>query len=112
MELTLNEPEADALRAIEALANVAERLGALVGAGTVLSIEAAGRAIDAGARFLVMPHVDAELVSWCVGRNVPCFPGALTPTEILSAWSAGASTRGSRPPLGSGERWACPFRMR
>lgn len=91
MELTLNEPEADALRAIEALAMAADGLGALVGAGTVLSIEAAARAVDAGARFIVMPHTDPGLVAWCAARDVPCFPGALSPSEILAAWSAGAS---------------------
>ena len=91
VELTLNEPEADALRAIEVLAAAAEDLGALVGAGTVLSTEAASRAVEAGARFIVMPHGDPDLVAWCAARDVPCFPGALTPTEILAAWSAGAS---------------------
>jgi len=91
MELTLNEPEADALRSIEALARVADDLGALVGAGTVLSKIAAARAADAGARFIVSPHTDTELIAWCTVRGVPCFPGALSPTEILAAWSAGAS---------------------
>ncbi len=91
MELTLNEPEADALRSIEALARVADDLGAIVGAGPVLSQAAAARAADAGARFIVMPHCDPELIRWCVVRGVPCFPGALSPTEILAAWSAGAS---------------------
>ena len=91
MELTLNEPEAESLAAITALARVADDLGALVGAGTVLSIEAARRAVEAGARFIVAPHCDRELVAWCAARAVPCFPGALSPTEILAAWSAGAS---------------------
>jgi 2-dehydro-3-deoxyphosphogluconate aldolase / (4S)-4-hydroxy-2-oxoglutarate aldolase len=91
MELTLNEPEADALGAIAILARAADGLGALVGAGTVLSVEAARRAIDAGARFIVMPHCDPALVAWCAAQDVPCFPGALSPTEILAAWSAGAS---------------------
>lgn len=90
-ELTLNPPEADALRGIEA---VAHRFGPdelLVGAGTVLSIEAAQRALSAGARFLVMPHTDPELVAWAAARGVPAFPGALTPTEIVAAWRAGAA---------------------
>ena len=91
MELTLNEPEDAALRSIEALATVADDLGALVGAGTVLSVEAAGRAVDAGARFIVSPHTDTEIIAWCAEHGVPCFPGALSPTEILAAWSAGAS---------------------
>ena len=91
IELTLNEPEAAALASIEALARVADDLDALVGAGTVLSVEAARRAVDAGARFIVSPHTDPALVAWCARRGVPCFPGALSPTEIHSAWSAGAS---------------------
>jgi 2-dehydro-3-deoxyphosphogluconate aldolase/(4S)-4-hydroxy-2-oxoglutarate aldolase len=91
MELTLNEPVETALRAIEALARAAEGYGGLVGAGTVLSVAAAERAVAAGARFIVMPHTHVDIVAWCVDRGVPCFPGALTPTEILSAWQAGAS---------------------
>jgi 2-dehydro-3-deoxyphosphogluconate aldolase / (4S)-4-hydroxy-2-oxoglutarate aldolase len=91
MELTLNEPEADALASIKSLAAAAEDFGALVGAGTVLSIDAAQKAVDAGARFIVSPHTDSALVAWCADQDVPCFPGALTPTEILAAWVAGAS---------------------
>ena len=90
MELTLNEPEAAALAAIELLAGAADDLGALVGAGTVLSIEAARRALDAGARFIVMPNCDTQLVAWCAARDVPCFPGALTPTE---SWRPGRVAR-------------------
>jgi len=91
MELTLNDPEDQALRSIEALAAVADDLGALVGAGTVLSIGAAMRAVDAGARFIVSPHTDTELIAWCALSGVPCYPGALSPTEIHAAWAAGAS---------------------
>jgi len=90
-ELTLNDPEADALRAIEAAALVGPGLGLEVGAGTVLSIDAARRAIDAGATFLVMPHLDADLVAWAAGHGIPAFPGCATPTEILAAWRAGAA---------------------
>lgn len=91
MELTLNDPEDEALRSIAALAAVAGDLGALVGAGTVLSIGAAKRAVDAGARFIVSPHTDTELIAWCALSGVPCYPGALSPTEIRAAWAAGAS---------------------
>lgn len=90
-ELTLNEPEAEALRSIEAVARVAAGLGLELGAGTVLSIEAAGRAVDSGATFLVMPHLDPELVAWAAARDIPAFPGCATPTEILAAWRAGAA---------------------
>lgn len=62
-----------------------------VGAGTVLTIDAARRAVDAGAAFLVAPHVDPEVVAWTAGRGIPMFPGAATPTEVLAAWRAGAA---------------------
>ncbi len=90
-ELTLNDPEADALRAIESAAAVAEGLGLGIGAGTVLSIDAARRAVDAGATFLVMPHLDHGIVSWAAERGIPAFPGCATPTEVLAAWRAGAA---------------------
>lgn len=90
-ELTLNEPEREALQAIEAVARRASALGLEIGAGTVLSIEAAGRAVDAGATFLVMPHLDPDLVAWAASRAIPALPGCATPTEILAAWRAGAA---------------------
>ena len=88
-EITLNEPVGDALRAIESLANRAPALA--IGAGTVLSIDSARLALDAGATFLVMPHTDPELVAWAATRGVPTLPGAFTPTEVLAAWRAGAA---------------------
>jgi 2-dehydro-3-deoxyphosphogluconate aldolase / (4S)-4-hydroxy-2-oxoglutarate aldolase len=62
----------------------------LVGAGTVLDKASAEEAASAGARFLVMPHLDTALVRWAVDRGMPAFPGAFSPTEILAAWRAGA----------------------
>lgn len=90
-ELTLNDPEADALRSIEAAARVAGGLGLDIGAGTVLSIEAARRAIEAGATFLVMPHCDRDLVAWAAEHDIPTLPGCATPTEAFAAWTAGAA---------------------
>jgi 2-dehydro-3-deoxyphosphogluconate aldolase / (4S)-4-hydroxy-2-oxoglutarate aldolase len=88
-ELTLDGD--DALDAIAALTARFTPDELLVGAGTVLSIDAAAAALDHGARFLVSPHTDPELVGWAAARAVPAFPGALTPTEILAAWRAGAA---------------------
>jgi 2-dehydro-3-deoxyphosphogluconate aldolase/(4S)-4-hydroxy-2-oxoglutarate aldolase len=90
-ELTLNEPERNAVEALAAAVRHAEGSGLLVGAGTVLSIDSAQRAIDAGAGFLVAPHVDPEVVAWAAGKDIPMFPGAATPTEALTAWRAGAA---------------------
>ena len=88
-EITLNDPVDAALRAI---ASVATRSPGLdIGAGTVLSIDSAKLALDAGATFLVMPHTDPDLVAWAAARGVPTLPGAFTPTEQLAAWRAGAA---------------------
>jgi 2-dehydro-3-deoxyphosphogluconate aldolase / (4S)-4-hydroxy-2-oxoglutarate aldolase len=91
LELTLNEPEEQALEALRQVANRFRGSELLLGAGTVLSIDAAQRAIDAGARFLVSPHTDAALVTWAADNDVPVFPGAFTSTEIIAAWRAGAT---------------------
>jgi len=89
-EITLNEPEADALLAIGIAARRhGDRM--LVGAGTVRSIPAARRAIDAGATFLVAPHTDEALIRWAAGRGIPIFPVGFTPTEVHRAWEAGAT---------------------
>jgi 2-dehydro-3-deoxyphosphogluconate aldolase/(4S)-4-hydroxy-2-oxoglutarate aldolase len=89
-ELTLNEPEAEALASIETLAGrLGDRL--LVGAGTVMSVGAAERAVNAGAAFLVSPHTDVAIVSWAAARGIPAMPGALTPTEAVRGWAAGAA---------------------
>ena len=87
-EITLNSP--GALGAIEAAAaRAGDRL--LVGAGTVLDVESAAAAVDAGARFLVSPHTDPVLIDWALVRGIPIVPGAFSPTEILAAWRSGAT---------------------
>jgi len=57
----------------------------LVGAGTVLSIEKAKESVDAGAKFIVSPGLNPELIEWCQDKNVAITPGAVTPTEIQQA---------------------------
>jgi 2-dehydro-3-deoxyphosphogluconate aldolase/(4S)-4-hydroxy-2-oxoglutarate aldolase len=61
----------------------------LVGAGTVLTIEQAEKAVNAGARFIVTPGFDAAVVDWCIARDVPITPGVMTPTEINMALNKG-----------------------
>lgn len=79
--------------ALDAIRELSGALGdrLLVGAGTVLDIDGAEAAVDAGATFLVSPVTDVALITWGVERGVPVFPGALSPTEVLTAWRAGAS---------------------
>lgn len=88
LEVTLNTP--DALGAIQHLRGTfGGRL--CLGAGTVLEAAQAEQAVAAGARFLVTPHVDAEIAAASQHLSVPLIAGALTPTEILQAWRAGAA---------------------
>jgi 2-dehydro-3-deoxyphosphogluconate aldolase/(4S)-4-hydroxy-2-oxoglutarate aldolase len=62
----------------------------LIGAGTVLDSEAARACIDAGAQFIVSPTLNIQTVELCKQQEIAVFPGALTPTEVVSAWQAGA----------------------
>jgi 2-dehydro-3-deoxyphosphogluconate aldolase/(4S)-4-hydroxy-2-oxoglutarate aldolase len=62
-----------------------------IGAGTVRSLEDAARVIDAGARFVVCPGTDPEIVAFCCQQGVLVMPGVCTPTEIQMALRAGAS---------------------
>ncbi len=106
-EVTLNSP--DAFGAISALAERwGERL--LVGAGTVLDVDGATRAVDAGARFIVSPHTESALIDWALARGLPVFPGAFSPTEILTAWRAGATAVKLFPASVAGPAFVREFR--
>ncbi len=74
------------------LEQVAARLGdkLLLGAGTVLDPETARTAILAGAEFIVAPTVNLDVIRLCQRYDKAVMPGALTPTEVLTAWEAGA----------------------
>src|SRR5438876_10377236 len=86
-EVTLNVP-----RATKVLEEVAEKLGSrvLLGAGTVLDTETARAAILAGAEFVVSPAVNVGVIKLCRRYSKLVMPGALTPTEVVTAWQAGA----------------------
>ena len=62
----------------------------IVGAGTVLDTETARKCVDAGASFLTAPGFDRAIVEYAAKAGVTVFPGALTPTEIVTAWKAGS----------------------
>ena len=57
----------------------------LVGAGTVLSVEQVKRAVGAGAKFIVSPGFDPEIVDYCIEKKIPVFPGCVTPSEVMQA---------------------------
>jgi len=87
VEVTFTVP-----KAIRVLETVADRLGdtVLLGAGTVLDPETARSALLAGAKFIVSPTVNVQTIQLCKRYSAVVMPGALTPTEILTAWEAGA----------------------
>ena len=62
-----------------------------IGVDTITTTAEAEQALDSGARFLVTPVTDSDIVRAAVARGVPVFPGGLTPTELLSGWRAGAT---------------------
>jgi 2-dehydro-3-deoxyphosphogluconate aldolase/(4S)-4-hydroxy-2-oxoglutarate aldolase len=62
-----------------------------IGTGTLLTLDQLQKAIAAGAQFLFTPHVDPVMIQAAVTAGVPIVPGALSPTEIVTAWKAGAS---------------------
>ena len=78
--------------AVKAIAEAVARYGdqVLIGAGTVLDEEQARACIDAGARFVVAPIVDVATIAVCRRAEVAVLPGALSPTEVVQAWRAGA----------------------
>jgi 2-dehydro-3-deoxyphosphogluconate aldolase / (4S)-4-hydroxy-2-oxoglutarate aldolase len=87
MEVTFTVP-----RAARVIEKVADKLGSriLLGAGTVLDTETARAAFLAGAEFIVSPAVNVEVIEVCRRYSKLVMPGAFTPTEVVTAWQAGA----------------------
>jgi len=86
IEITMTVPGA-----IPLITEIAQRFeDAIVGAGTVLDADTARACILAGARFVVSPALDLGTIECCRRYGVAVLPGALTPTEVLKAWQAGA----------------------
>lgn len=87
VEVTMTTPQA-----IDGITMLAQKFGdaALLGVGTVLDARTAGDAIQAGARFVVSPAFDRDVLQATHSQGAACIPGAFTPTEILRAHNAGA----------------------
>jgi 2-dehydro-3-deoxyphosphogluconate aldolase/(4S)-4-hydroxy-2-oxoglutarate aldolase len=87
LEVTMTVPDA-----VPLIEKIARRFGesAVIGAGTVIDAETARACILAGAQFIVAPTTNADTIACCRRYSVPVLPGALTPTEVLAAWQAGA----------------------
>jgi 2-dehydro-3-deoxyphosphogluconate aldolase/(4S)-4-hydroxy-2-oxoglutarate aldolase len=87
VEITMTVPGA-----VELIRELVQNCGSevLIGAGTVLNRDAARRCIEAGAEFLVSPGLNLETVAFAAGEGKLIMAGALTPTEVMAAWDAGA----------------------
>jgi 2-dehydro-3-deoxyphosphogluconate aldolase/(4S)-4-hydroxy-2-oxoglutarate aldolase len=87
LEITMTVP-----RAVRVIEQVADRYGdeVVVGAGTVLDAETARACILAGAQFVVSPSLNVNTIEMCRRYSIAVLPGALTPTEVINAWTAGA----------------------
>jgi 2-dehydro-3-deoxyphosphogluconate aldolase/(4S)-4-hydroxy-2-oxoglutarate aldolase len=87
LEITMTVPGA-----VKLIEEVAKRYGneALVGAGTVLDPETATACVESGAQFVVSPALNLETIACCRRLEIAVMPGALTPTEVVQAWNAGA----------------------
>ena len=84
IEVTFSFPGAESV-----ISELSKVTGITVGAGTVLGVPMAEKAVDAGARFLVSPHTDKELITYAKQKSVPTIQGALTSSEIVNAWKLG-----------------------
>ncbi len=87
-EITLDQPSA--LRALERLLARAPD-DAVIGAGTVMTVDQLDHAADLGVRFVVCPHLDVELITRALERGIDILSGVATPTELVTARRAGAS---------------------
>ncbi|MFG2193519.1 bifunctional 4-hydroxy-2-oxoglutarate aldolase/2-dehydro-3-deoxy-phosphogluconate aldolase [Streptomyces sp. NPDC048639] len=107
LEISLTTPFA-----LEVVTTLSREVGdeALIGAGTVLDAPSARMAIDAGARFLVSPSLDAEVIRTAHRYGVPIFPGVATPSEIVRAMELGADAIKVFPASDHSPRWISDVR--
>ena len=85
-EITWNDASAELIAQLRS-----ELPTCTIGTGTLLTLEHLEQAIAAGAQFLFTPHTNSAMIQAAAQRSVPIVPGALSPTEIVTAWVAGAS---------------------
>jgi Entner-Doudoroff aldolase len=77
----------------------------MVGCGTILTVEDAEKAMDAGAEFIITPVMLPDVIEWCAARNIVIAPGCQTPTELVSAYRHGAPLQKLFPGVAGGPGW-------
>jgi 2-dehydro-3-deoxyphosphogluconate aldolase/(4S)-4-hydroxy-2-oxoglutarate aldolase len=110
-EITFRTAAAEA-----SIRKLSKRSGMLVGAGTVLNVDTAKKAVDAGAQFIVSPGFNPKTVRWCIDNKVPITPGTATPTDIEMALDFGLNVVKFFPAEAIGglktlQAFAAPFGM-
>ena len=100
VEFTLTTPGC-----LDAVSRFASRTDVLTGCGTILNIDDAKRALDAGSKFIVAPILIPEVVEWCAANKIVCIPGCQTPSELYRAYSLGAPVQKLFPGVAGGPNW-------
>mmetsp|Transcript_15639 Transcript_15639/g.28267 ORF Transcript_15639/g.28267 Transcript_15639/m.28267 type:complete len:255 (-) Transcript_15639:145-909(-) len=77
----------------------------MVGCGTIMNVEDAERAVDAGAEFIITPVMLPDVIRWCAERNIVIVPGCQTPTELVAAYRNGAPLQKLFPGVTGGPMW-------
>lgn len=87
VEVTMNTKDA-----FEMISLLNDQFGSkmLIGAGTVVDVETAQRASDAGAAYFITPNLDEEVIQFALDHHIGILPGVMTPSEVVHAWKAGA----------------------
>ena len=99
-EFTLTTPGC-----LDAVSKYASRTDVLTGVGTVMTVDDAKNAMDAGARFIVSPVLIPEVVEWCAAHQIVVAPGCQTPTEMIQAFKLGAPIQKLFPGVMGGPNW-------
>jgi len=77
----------------------------MIGCGTIMTVEDAEAAIDAGSEFIITPVMLPDVIEWCKERNIVCVPGCQTPTELVNAYRHGAPLQKLFPGVTGGPMW-------
>ena len=100
VEFTLTTPGC-----LDAVERFASRSDVLSGCGTILTVDDAKKALDAGSKFIVAPILVPEVVEWCAANKVVCIPGCQTPSELYRAYTLGAPVQKLFPGVAGGPNW-------